>query len=377
MKLLFITFWNFDDEAVNGIAKKIRAQQNAFTALGFDVDLCYAKDGSYYWEHDGLAEPLCKTRRFTTRIAAASALSAALKRQRAHYESAYLRYALADRGLLSLVKTLETLKIRLAVEIPTYPYDAEFTRGLLRASLALDRIYRSRVSRHVGRYVIFTDDQEIFGVPTLRTHNGVDPALLALSKSRPAADGTIRLIAVAGFAHWHGYDRLLCGLADYRSGGGARKFTLELVGDGPELRSYENLTSALQLTDAVTFSGFLGGEKLDAAFDRADIAVETLARHRTGGVNSSLKYAEYLVRGLPAISAGRLEIPAALAPYTLAVPESESPVDFDAIASFYDTVCGGGSDALHAAIRAAAAPLCSMEGMMRPVADYFYGERTL
>lgn len=375
MKLLFTTFWNFDDAAVNGIAKKILGQKRAFEALGFQVDLCYAKGGRYIWEREGRQISLCKTKRYITRIVAAAALAKALQRENARYDCAYIRYALADMGLLSLVKALEKQNTRSVIEIPNYPYEMEFQNGLLRASLALDQIYRRPVAKRVGQYVIYTDYQSVYGVPAIVTANGLDTAAVPCSTSAPQTNGAIRLIAVAGFSPWHGYDRLLTGLAAYRKAGGKRAFTIELVGDGPALADYRSLAAEAGLSGSVTFSGFLGGEALNAAFERADIAVDSLGVYRIGmRYSTSLKYFEYLVRGLPTAALGRRVQEAPLAPYTLTVPNDASPVDFEELASFYDRVVSGGGETLHAAIRKAACPLCSMEETLRPVAAYLKGE---
>ena len=54
------------------------------------------------------------------------------------------------------------------LEIPTYPYDGEFTRicgGRLAAFL--DRRCRKKLKGLADRVVTFTEDEEIFGIPTI------------------------------------------------------------------------------------------------------------------------------------------------------------------------------------------------------------------
>ena len=38
-RILFITYWPFENEASNGICKKIRAQAEALSSFGMQVDL--------------------------------------------------------------------------------------------------------------------------------------------------------------------------------------------------------------------------------------------------------------------------------------------------------------------------------------------------
>ena len=378
MHLLFVTFWNFDDAATNGIAKKILAQKAAFEQLGFAVDLTYAKAGQFCLEREGKILPLCKTERFTTRIAGARALSAFLKGDDRVYQGCYLRYAQGDWGLLGLAKTLKNKGIPLLIEIPTYPYDAEFSSGLLRCSLFIDKAYRRRIARYVDRYVTFSEEGEIFGRPTICTSNGMDVSSCPVKAPfTPKDQNTLHLIAVAGFSLWHGYDRLIRGLAAYREGGGRASFHLDLVGNGSVLPEYRALTETLGLTDAVTFHGFSSGSALNALYDKACLGIASLGIHRIGlSYSTSLKFFEYLVRGLPTVTTGRREAYPTLVPYVHKVPGDESPLDFFAIEAFLAGLYGQGQDpaALPAAIRAAAAPLCDMAGTLAPVAAHLKKE---
>ena len=49
----------------------------------------------------------------------------------------------------------------------------------------------------------------------------------------------IRLVAVAGLAKWHGYDRLLEGLGEYYRTDVERKVIFHIVGEGPVREEYE------------------------------------------------------------------------------------------------------------------------------------------
>ena len=76
--------------------------------------------------------------------------------------------------------------MRIALEIPTYPYDAEFAQSpfVRRLKLRIDRTFRRRMARWVDRIVTFSDDPEIFGRPTIRISNGIDFRSIPLKTQR-------------------------------------------------------------------------------------------------------------------------------------------------------------------------------------------------
>lgn len=393
MRMLFVTFWSFDNEAADGIARKIRSEVAAFRALGFAVDLTFVQNGAFWIERGGRLERLCKSRRFITRIVAANALARYLLYAGADYgcatqsieagadtnfshvigdyDCAYVRYALADMGLLRLVRTLKARGTRVFVEVPTYPYEGEYRQGLLpRASLLLDRLYRGRVFRCVDRAVIYTSFTEVYGVPTVRTSNGLDVPSLPVCKKRGPSE-RVELIAVAGLSRWHGYDRLIEAMGEYRKRRGTLPCRFHVVGDGAELARYRQLAARYQLEDDVRFYGFLGGAALDEVFDLADAGVGSLGWYRVGAKETSaIKLFEYLARGLPFVYAGRLRELPGLEPYLLEVPNDDTPLSVPDIAAFVRNLYDAASyDDVHALLRARAADLCSMERTLRPVAD--------
>lgn len=369
-KLLFHSSWRFDDEAVNGIAKKIRAEIRAFTRAGFAVDYSYIKNGRVMLTRDGTELPLGRSLPYVSRMVAAARVSRAIEEMDQRYDFAYIRYAQSDPALLGLLALLRERGVRTLIEIPSYPYDKECTFSLpLRLSLALDKSCRNRLSAYVERIATFSRDAEIFGIPAIAINNGVDfAAIPPANKEGPEED--IHLVAVAGLMPWHGYDRII------RAMGGDRqaKAVLHIVGDGMELNRYKKLVDALGLRQRVFFYGFLGGAALDAVFDRADAGVSALGAHRkdcAGG--SPLKAVEYFARGLPVLTAGSNRPFPAMEPYILNIPGDESLPDMNEIASFVREVYRGKTYAeVHARIRAEALVCCSMDAVMKPVIDYMW-----
>ncbi|MEZ4287925.1 MAG: glycosyltransferase [Polyangiales bacterium] len=100
-----------------------------------------------------------------------------------------------------------------------------------------------------------------------------------------------------------------------------------MAGDGPASSELKALAETRGLTDEVVFHGIVRGRALDALFDRADIAVGSLAMHRIGlEQTSSLKNREYCARGIPFIAATD-DVSFCDANFMLRVPEGEAPID--------------------------------------------------
>ena len=114
----------------------------------------------------------------------------------------------ASPVLIHWLRKVKKLGVRIALEIPTYPYDAEFAQSpfVRRLKLRIDRTFRRRMARWVYRIVTFADDPEIFGRPTIRISNGIDFRSLPLKTQRHGSPHEIRLLAVANIHFWHGLD---------------------------------------------------------------------------------------------------------------------------------------------------------------------------
>lgn len=154
----------------------------------------------------------------------------------------------------------------------------------------------------------------------------------------PQYNNDLSLLCVASMInHWHGFDRLLQGLAAYN---GMPRVVIHVVGGEPGLPHLQKLASDLGITDRVIFHGFLTGEFFDALFDQCHIAVGSLGIHRKGLTQTSeLKAREYCARGIPYIIAcADPDFPTDF-PYILRLPADESPIDIEQVLAFAEEVC--------------------------------------
>lgn len=252
------------------------------------------------------------------------------------------RPAFCSRKMIAFLREVrrENPTCRLLLEIPTYPYDAEYKTSLFWIPLLWqDRFWRRKLKGCIDRIVALSNDKEIFGIPTIHMENGVDLDRMPLKKQNES--NGINLCCAAQFSVWHGIDRLLRGLAEYeRSCGEKRKVRLYLAGEGPQSAELKKLTETLGLQNVVIFCGRLTSRQLyEQLFDRCDLGVESLRKfcHSQETVFSTLKSREYLAAGLPFLYEGKVDVfEQEEVDFCFQVPSDETPVNIEELISFYD-----------------------------------------
>lgn len=368
-KMLYLTTWDFSNGPSLGITKKIKAQMKAFEKYGFTVDYTCLSDNKVYFWKDGNMSELGKVGRLR-KLAGNYYLYKRLKTEK--YAYVYNRYGLMDPFYLKILKALYKNGARIVVEMPTFPYDAERNQGLSWWILfALDKLYRMRMKEYVYRIANYSRYDKIFSIQTLQIVNGIDFETVKIRNPNEKTKG-INLIAVAGIAVWHGYDRLIEGMGKYYREGGKESIVFHLVGDGIPVIEYKKLVEEYNLEDHVIFYGVKQGAELDEIYDRCDIAIETLGRHR-GNVffSSSLKSKEYMAKGLPFVTECEMDLMNG-EDFVLHVSQDESPIDMSMIIAFYKRMYGKYSKRKVAEnIRDRAMRTCSIEDAVRPVVESF------
>lgn len=339
MKILFLVFHGF--YAYNGICKKILAQADALKALGHDVRMCYynvREDGTREWKVDSLSIAVLGKgvqAKIRKRLDLSPILDYVL---RENIDLLYYRsFHNANPVTTGLVRRLHKRGVRTLLEIPTYPYDGEYSA--FSPKLLSDKLFRKAFCACFDRIVTFSETERIFGRPTIRISNGIDFSRFPLRTPRKP-DGILRLLAVAEVHFWHGLDRLIEGLGQYYRKGGSRDIHLEIVGPIWSEREQNEIGSAIakySLEDRVSLSGPMFDEELDAAFEGADLAIGSLGRHRSGITTiKTLKNREYAARGFRFIYSEN-DPDFDSMPYVCRFPADESPIDIDRLLEFTDT----------------------------------------
>lgn len=287
----------------------------------------------------------------------------------------YIRRGIADGAYIGFLKKLRSRypKCIILVEIFTYPYDKdEFSHWKMWWPYYVrECINRKKYHKYIDRFVTYSEDDIIFGVPTLRSFNGIHVGDYPLRTVRKQ-DDEIHLLAVAMFRKHHGYERILKGLAGYMKSKPTRKVIMHMVGDGPEKGYYEMLCRELNLQEFVIFEGLLNGEELNAVYDQTDIALGSFAMYKNDlFLSSALKIREYLARGIPVISGCREDsLSGRELPFFKEYPNDDSIVEIRELVEFYESSIENNPDCSPKTIRQYAIQAVSMEHAMRPIVDF-------
>ena len=280
MKALFLIFHGFNE--ANGISKKIRYQVKALKDCGVDVRLCHYDVTSYgerRWMVDdeviadfgtGFAAKIWKRVYYSPIVDYA---------RHEGIDFVYMRsFHNASPFTLRLVKSLKRIGAKVVMEIPTYPYDQEYVTRSMKFHLAIDRCFRHKLAKALDGIVTFSNAEEIFGGNTIRISNGIDFEAIPMKQQQNDTSKELHLIGVAEVHYWHGFDRLVRGLADYYRSNPEYKVYFHIVGPLSGERERAGILPVVRdnhLEPYVLLHGPLHGDELDAMFEKADFAIGT------------------------------------------------------------------------------------------------------
>ncbi len=342
-KGIFLVFHGF--AAYNGISKKISYQIEGLRKCGADIKLCYydvTSEGERVWKLDekiifsyGKGTIAKIKRRIDYSGITREIISSGV-------DFIYIRSMHnANPFTIRMFKKLERAGIKIYMEIPTYPYDKEYFLFRMKIDLFFDKCFRKALAKHIYRIVTFSDYDTIFGCPTIKISNGIDFDAITLKTKINDTSKQLNLIGVAEIHHWHGFDRLIKGLADYYRNEPSYKVTFHLVGAFFSRIEEEEITTPIRqfhLEPYVKLYGNKQGKELDELFEIADLGIGSLARHRSNITHiKTLKNREYAARGIPFIYS-ETDSDFETKPYILKVPADETSIDIPNIIAFYHRI---------------------------------------
>lgn len=336
-KALFLIFHGFDPN--NGISKKISYQVNALKACGMDVHLCY------------MDESVSKRRMIDNRIIADYGNGIKGKILKRIEFSSIIRYTRenniefvyirsnhnANPFTIRLVKRMKKDGSKVVMEIPTYPYDSEYKAQGMSKQIAQDKLFRNQLARHLNAIVTFSDYDQIFGQRTIKISNGIDFDNVKIKATVNDTSKELNLIGVAEIHEWHGFDRLVRGLAQYYAQPQNYVVRFHVVGYffSTELESeFRRIISDNNMDNYITLYGKKHGDELDNIFNICDFGIGSLGRHRVGIQKiKTLKNREYAARGIPFVYS-EIDSDFDNKPYVLKVPADETPINIQEIITF-------------------------------------------
>lgn len=337
-KILFLIFHGLDPN--NGISKKISYQVNALKQCNNEVHLCYMDENG-------------TKRRIIDGNAIANygkgVLGKILKRvdfspiskyvEDYNIDIVYIRSNHnANPFTINMVKHMKKSGAKVVMEVPTYPYDSEYAAQGISSQIFQDKIFRRKLAKELDAIITFSDYDYIFGQRTIRISNGIDFDSVKMKTTINDTSKELNLIGVAEIHEWHGFDRLVRGLAEYYSKSQDYIIKFHVVGYffSTEIENeFKNIVINNHMEEFVILHGKRHGEELDSLFDKCDFGIGSLGRHRVGiDKIKTLKNREYAARGIPFIYS-ETDSDFDTKPYVLKVPADESIINIQDIVHFY------------------------------------------
>jgi hypothetical protein len=342
MKALFLIFHGLSPS--NGISKKILAQVKALNSCGVETSLCHYEvdeDGYRLWKNDeqiivnfgkGALAKLKKRFDYEPLIQFIFKNGISFVYIRSDHN--------ANPFTIHFIKQLKQKGIKVVMEIPTYPYDQEYISFNRKCYLFIDKLFRKKLAKELDAIITFSHYKTIFGKQTIQISNGIDFESIPLRHKIIHSENEIHLIGVAEIHFWHGYDRLIAGMAQYyqTTSNPLKKVYFHLVGEFSGERERNEIIPLIEknhLEKYVIQHGALFGDDLNKQFDLADIGVGSLARHRSHITHiKTLKNREYAARGIPFIYS-EMDEDFETMPYIMKISADESPIDLNKVIDFY------------------------------------------
>lgn len=339
MRVLFLLFHGFSD--VSGITKKVLGQVKGLCDNNAEVDLAY-----YAIDDNGIRSWVVADKPVVTlgkgvigkirKRIDFSALAQYINQQK--YELIYIRsFHNANPFTITFLKKIHKNSAKILLEIPTYPYDQEYTSWWEKLTLSIDKLFRKQLVKNVDAIVTFSEDKYIFGKKTIQISNGIDFSKIPLHTRQHQINDEIHLIVVAEIHYWHGIDRIIEALTAYYSKSPDQRIYLHIVGDyfgERERYEIEELIAKYNLDQYIIRYGALYGAELDAVFNNCDFAIGSLGRHRTGIERMrSLKNREYAARGM-SFAYAESDPDFDTMPYVVRVSPDEQRIDLSPVIAY-------------------------------------------
>ena len=289
----------------------------------------------------------------------------------------YVRRAVADKAYVGFFRQVKEKfpDCKIIIEIFTYPYDKDdFGKWHAWPFFLKEIMYRRQLKRYVDRFVTYTQDKEIFGIPTICTINGINVESIKMVQGE-YHENQLTMIGVAYMQRQHGYERIIEGMREYYQGQN-REYTVQLllVGDGPEKEKYQETVEKYHLQNFVRFYPTMSGVELDELYDLSDVALASFGWYKVGfyGKTSALKTRECLAKGIPLLSGNKVDILNDDFKYVRIFSNDPQKIDIAEIIDFVEKIKKDHTDKQKTAqiIRQYALQNVSIESAMKPIVDY-------
>lgn len=258
------------------------------------------------------------------------------------FDKLYIRFLPTFPPAVRFVKKAKKQGITIIQEIPNYlgkgNDDGSRQPGIVRrVALKVSNAYAGLAQKKMDFFtVIGVDAKGTFAAkPAMNINNGIDVTAIRLRDYQPQGDG-LHMLLLASMCDWHGYDRMIESLKNYK---GEEKIVLHFAGNDGDgsLAKWKQLAAGM---DNVIFHGGVYADELDQLINGMDLGISSLGLYRIGlDMGTVMKGREYMARGLPFVYAGEDPTIEKDHPYALQLPNDDSPIDMEAVVAFARRVC--------------------------------------
>lgn len=328
----------------SNLKAKFDGQMKAWDKLGYDVYYLAYDDKHIYLIHRKIKRPIMRV--FATSsglfyhiIVYICLYISALRILRLmpwdQSDFAYIRSMPQEFFWRKMTKRMSKMSMKIVIEIPTYIREGgEKPRLYIRFFMWLLSPFSK--DNKIDLYTLIGDKSDGFyrGKPAINIDNGVDSA--SIPERIIKSHEYINLLALGYMADWHGFDRVIEGLARYSQKEKVHFYIVGPDGDG-SLKKWQQLAEKYKLLDIVHFTGPRFGEELFETINKCDVAFSSLGMYRKNCLYASdLKSREYMSRGMPFVYVVNDpvldEYPSK---YATKFPDDSSPIDIDKVVDFF------------------------------------------
>lgn len=370
MKMLFISQWDMNPKGrFNGSAKKTKEQIETFCDLGINTTL--------YNEIDVIKES--KISKIITRLPYTYAFNKLKYSDEIDgYDAYYIRFFGSDYYLYKFIKKIKKRNpnSKILLEFPDIDYMAHFEKKIKNIPYFLKNIFfLKKTKKFVNRSITMQQNNMYLGMKNISILNGIIVNKVKIINNYSILKKKeINLGIVASFQPVHGIDLLIQNLGEYyKDPINEKKIFVHVVGDGILKDEYEKLVKKYNLEKYVFFYGFKFDEELEKIYQKFDIGVCELAPFRREyKVSSSLKSREYLAKGLPIISAVKIDALNENNWFYKLIDTSTYKIDINEIIDFYESIYLKNEDinSIRLKIREFSKNNLDMKITLQPIAKY-------
>jgi len=337
MKGLYISLSDMKSDISKGAKRKIEGQIKSLTKYSDEVDWVYKEgNNTTYCNREKLFETkIGNSQTFNSNLDFVKLLNH-IKIEK--YDYIYIRYIIANLGILYFLREAKSKGIKVIIEIPTYPYLEELDNNFKMKLIKVADIYiTNRLKKLVYRIACTNKDEKIFNIQTIKIDNGIDlDNVTIVNRENKEEDNYVKFIGVASIDKWHGYDRFIKSLYEYNKNKKEDiKFFIVGGGNHKVIESLKKLVKKCNLEENVVFTGAKDGKELDDLYNITDIGVSSLALFRAGGGHNPIKTKEYIAKGIPVLTGYEDSLVPSNLEFIYKVDEDESIFDLAEILIWY------------------------------------------